>query len=266
MRLISTLIFILGFSSIAIADSGNAIQQAVNAKHRSVENVARDQYRHPAETLAFFGIEPNMSVLEILPGRGWYTEILAPLLKEQGKLTIAHFGSNNPNEYLRGIYLNHVSLLEANSDIYGEVKVVDFQDGDNYLEIIPDNSQDMVVTFRSAHNWIRYGGIEKIYPAIYRVLKKGGILGVVQHRASDEDDYTQSAEKGYVPEPYLIKLLEDIGFELVEKSEINANPNDLRNHPDGVWSLPPSLRTKGKEAEFLAIGESDRMTLRFIKL
>ena len=136
-----------------------------------------------------------------------------------------------------------------------------------YLKDITDDSQDMVVTFRNTHNWIRYGGIEEAFKSFHRVLKKGGVLGVVQHRANKTDDATVSAQNGYVPEPYLIKLIESYGFELVEKSEINANPKDTKNHPKGVWTLPPSYRLKDVDKEkYTAIGESDRMTLRFVKL
>lgn len=267
MRLISLLTLAIFFSLPAMATDHDAIKQAVNAKHRSTENIARDQYRHPVETLSFFTISPDMNVLEILPGRGWYTEILAPLLKEQGHLTLASFGANHPNNYLKNIHNQFVDTLEAHPQLYNKTNLVIFEKDKIYLPDVADASQDMVVTFRNAHNWIRYGGIEEIFQSFYRVLKKGGVLGVVQHRANAGSDSHETAQKGYVTEKYLIELLEGIGFELVAKSEVNANPKDTKDYKDGVWTLPPSLRAKdGNEATYKAIGESDRMTLRFVKL
>ena len=214
----------------------------------------------------FFGLQPEMKVLEILPGMGWYTEILTPVLRDKGQLTVASFGSNHPNDYLRGIHAKFEDKLNANDALYGKLKRVVFKE-DSYLKAVPDASQDMVVTFRNTHNWIRFGGIEEAYKSFHRVLKKGGVLGVVQHRADKGSDAKESSQKGYVPESYLIKLIEDMGFELVDKSEVNANPKDTKDYPEGVWSLPPSLREKEVNRDkYLAIGESDRMTLRFIKL
>ena len=259
------LIGLLSFAQVNAADDA-ALRAAVAAEHRSSDNKARDTFRHPLETLSFFGIKDNMTVLEILPGRGWYTEILAPYLQDNGKLTVASFGSNNSNNYLRGIHARYEEMLKANEDVYGDIDIVVFEDN-GYLGAVAGESQDMVFTFRNTHNWIRYGGIEAIYQAFHRVLKPGGVLGVVQHRAPSGSDAIQTAEKGYVPESYLIRLLEDIGFKLVAKSEINANPKDSKDYKEGVWSLPPSYREKGNNREkYTAIGESDRMTLRFVKL
>ncbi len=261
--IVCTLFSLLAFN--AHADDHHYIETAVNDTNRKAENKARDIYRHPQKTLQFFGIKPDMQVLEILPGRGWYTEILAPLLNDQGQLTIAHFGENHPNDHLASLHKNMMQMMAAKPDIYGKVKVVNFKDG-GYLKAVADNSQDMVLTFRSSHNWVRYGGIEEIYTALHRVLKPGGILGVVQHRADKGSDPKASAEKGYVPESYLIRLVENAGFELVGTSEINANPKDTHDHPEGVWTLPPTLRLGNIDKDkYSAIGESDRMTLRFVK-
>ena len=243
------------------------INEAIEGEHRTKENKARDIYRHPKETLLFFGIKLNMSVLEILPGRGWYTEILAPVLKTSGQLTVASFGNNHPNDYLRDVHLKYINHLNKDPIIYGNIRHVVFNEENHYLKGVDSNSQDMVLTFRNTHNWIKYGGVENIYQSFHRVLKKGGILGVVQHRARNDDDVKESAKNGYVPEKYLINLAEKIGFELVEKSEINANPKDNKVHPKGVWTLPPILRLGDSDKKkYLEIGESDRMTLRFIKL
>jgi predicted methyltransferase len=151
--------------------------------------------------------------------------------------------------------------------VYGNVRHIVFNKENHYLKEINPNSQDMVLTFRNTHNWIKYGGVENIYRAFHRVLKKGGILGVVQHRAHNKDNAKETAKNGYVPESYLINLAEEIGFELIDKSEINANPKDDRNHPKGVWTLPPTLRLgETDKKKYIEIGESDRMTLKFIKL
>lgn len=246
-------------------DISAELDSVIQGTHREAKNVARDIYRHPKETLLVFGIQSNMKVLEILPGRGWYTEILAPLMKDSGELTVASFGDTHPKKYLRNIHVNFMKKLNADTDTYGKVEVVVFNNG-GYLKGIPDNSMDMVVTFRNTHNWVRYGGIEEIYAAFNRVLKPGGILGVVQHRADKGTDAKTTAEKGYVPKSYLINIVEDAGFELVKKSDINSNLADSKDYPEGVWSLPPTYREKDKDrAKYTAIGESDRMTLKFIK-
>jgi predicted methyltransferase len=259
-------ILALFISAIVMAkDTSAELDSAIQGTHRDAKNVARDIYRHPKETLMIFGMQSNMKVLEILPGRGWYTEILAPFLKENGELTVASFGDTHPTKYLRNLHIDFMKKMKADADTYGKVKTVVFNN-EGYLADIPDNSMDMVVTFRNTHNWIRYGGIEEIYTAFNRVLKPGGTLGVVQHRADNDTDARTTAEKGYVPESYLINLVEDAGFELVKKSDINANLADSKDYPEGVWTLPPSFRGKdNNKAKYTAIGESDRMTMKYIK-
>ena len=243
------------------------INEAIEGEHRKKENKSRDIYRNPNETLLFFGIKSNMSVLEILPGRGWYTEILAPVLKTSGQLTVASFGNNHPNDYLRDVHLKYINHLNKDPIIYRNVRHVVFHEENHYLKGVDSNSQDMVLTFRNTHNWIRYGGVENIYRTFHRVLKKGGVLGVVQHRADKKDNVEETAKNGYVPESYLINLAEEIGFELIEKSEINANPKDEKKYPKGVWTLPPTLKLgETDKKKYIEIGESDRMTLKFIKL
>ncbi len=260
------------FIILAVALSGCAEQQGdpldkvIASEHRDAKNVARDVYRHPKETLSLFGINPDMRTLEILPGGGWYTEILAPYLKENGRLAVASFGDQHPVEYLRNIHNGLMKKFDEQPHVYGKVARGVFK-GEDYLDGFQDESFDMVLTFRNTHNWIRLGGVEDIYRSFYRVLKPGGILGVVQHRAEAGSNAKETAENGYVPESYMIELLEGIGFELVDKSEVNANPKDTRDHPEGVWTLPPSYRLGDKDrAKYAAIGESDRMTMKFVKL
>ena len=266
MRTLSFLLLsTLAFSGCA-DQQGDLLAKAVDSEHRDAKNVARDIYRHPQETLSFFGIRPDMQVLEILPGGGWYTEILAPYLKDNGQLTVASFGENHAAEYLRNIHNKLVEKFDSQPQIYGKVVLSVFQE-EGYLEGFEDASFDMVLTFRNTHHWVHRGGIEDIYGSFYRVLKPGGILGVVQHRAEAGSNARETAENGYVPESYLIGLLESIGFELVAKSELNANPKDTRDHPEGVWTLPPTYRLGAEDrAKYTAIGESDRMTMKFVKL
>jgi len=261
---------VFSFLSVnAIAD-GHAteilIDQAIQGEHRSAENKARDIYRHPKETLMFFGLEAEMNVLEILPGGGWYTEVLAPVLQDKGLLTVAGYSETAASEYQRNSHISYKNYLNSKPDIYRQVKLGVFS-GNGYLGAIASDSQDMVVSFRSVHNWIRAGEMEEAFRAFNRVLKKGGVLGVVQHRAAEGTDAKDTAQKGYVPESYVIKVAESMGFELDSKSEINANPEDTKDYARGVWTLPPGYREKDKDkAKYTAIGESDRMTLRFIKL
>ncbi len=269
MKFYKTIFVILALFISAIVMAGDTsaeLDSVIQGTHRDAANVARDVYRHPRETLMFFDLQTDMIVLEILPGRGWYTEILAPLLKNKGEFTVASFGDTHPVEYLRNIHINFIKMMDASPDTYGSVKRVNFNKA-GYLAEVPDNSMDMVVTFRNTHNWIRFGGVEEIYAAFNRVLKPGGILGVVQHRANAGSEPRASAEKGYVPESYLINMVEDVGFELVKKSDINENLTDSKDYPEGVWSLPPTYREKDKDRErYTAIGESDRMTMKFIKI
>ncbi|MHC8440983.1 MAG: class I SAM-dependent methyltransferase [Candidatus Eutrophobiaceae bacterium] len=240
---------------------------ALEGGHRDQDQRNRDQYRHPRETLLFFGLQPETKALEITPGSGWYTKILAPLLDAHGQLTVASFGTEVQREYYRKVHRAYMEMLDSQPNIYGKVVRTVFQGDEGVLVDVEDASQDMVVTFRNVHHWVYRGGFKEIFQACYRVLKPGGILGVVQHRAPEGSDAVEWAKKGYVTEKYLIQNLEDMGFELVEKSEINANPADSKDHPEGVWTLPPGLRLKDKDrAKYLAIGESDRMTLKFVKV
>jgi len=237
-----------------------SVGAAIAGDHRSEANRARDPDRHPAETLAFFGLEPTMTVVEMAPGGGWYTEILAPTLKDQGQLVAA---IPDPEQSPYGE--RFMTFLESEPELYSEVEPVVFMPPEQ-TSLGPDGSADMVVTFRSTHGWINRGQAADVYGAMFRVLKPGGILGVVQHRADEGADPAVTAEDGYVPEAYVIGLAEAAGFVLDEKSEINANPQDDHDHPEGVWTLPPSLRLgEAESAEYIAIGESDRMTLRFRK-
>jgi predicted methyltransferase len=238
--------------------------------HRAEANRARDSWRHPKETLSFFEIKPGMTVIEITPGAGWYTEVLGPLMKGDGMLISALIdpesaSSDRAKEYYRKSNGDYRAKLAADAANYGEVGVRDFRvDQPVFGE---PASADMVLTFRNVHNWTGSGNAPGMFKGFFDVLKPGGVLGVVDHRASPGTKSAEDPRSGYVLEDDVIKLATDAGFVLAAKSEINANPKDTKDHPNGVWNLPPSLNVKeGDDPEkFKAIGESDRMTLRFVK-
>lgn len=231
---------------------------------RSEANKARDRYRHPRETLAFFGVKPDQRVLEIWPGGGWYAEVLAPYLREGAGYTAivprpAQPGNNTAkaNDKLRATFA-------AAPAIYGTPTVVEV---DPVAPVFgAPGSADVVLTFRNAHNWVMAGNEAAMFKAFFAVLKPGGTLGLVDHRAKPDQPPADMKTSGYLPEAYVISLAKAAGFELADASEINANPRDTKDYAEGVWTLPPTLRLKDVDREtYLAIGESDRMTLKFRK-
>lgn len=229
---------------------------------RSANNKARDVYRHPKATLQFFGLQPDKTVIEITPGGGWYTEILAPLLRDNGHYIAAVPGGNGSEERQDADTLR--ARFKADPTEYGKAAVVTFNPKAPVLG--PAGSADMVLTFRNVHNWTMAGNAEAMFKAFYAVLKPGGTLGVVDHRAAPGANLDAIKSSGYLPTDYVIKLATDAGFKLDGQSEINANPKDTKNYSKGVWTLPPTLTLGDQDRDkYLAIGESDRMTLRFVK-
>lgn len=247
------------------ADTSTSLAQILASKQRSAEYKKRDVYRHPQQTLGFFEVKDTMTVVEIWPSEGWYTEILAPYLKDHGKLYAAHFSVTAEKPQLQKNYQTFVSKLHAQPKIYDKVELTVLQLPE-FLKIAPDNSVDRVLTFRNVHNWMKADQAATVFKAMFQALKSGGMLGVVEHRNSVLKPQDPHAASGYVTEDYVIELVRNAGFEFLAKSEINANAKDSKNYPDGVWTLPPTLRLKDKDRKkYLAIGESDRMTLKFIK-
>lgn len=243
--------------------SSSKLAQAITAANRSDKNKARDIYRNPQKTLEFFGFQSDMTVVEIAPGGGWYTEILAPALKGSGKLYAAHFVDAGNNSYYSKSRRNFDKKM-ASDAVYNEVIVTDFtpKQANN---MAPAGSADLVLTFRNLHNWKQAGALQMFKDA-YQALKPGGFLGVVQHRMPATQSWDEEKRTGYFPEKLAIDLAYQAGFKLVAKSQINANSKDTADHPKGVWTLPPALRLGEQDKEkYLAIGESDRMTLKFIK-
>ena len=242
-----------------------ALQAAIDGAHRSDEYKARDQYRHPAQTLTWLGLKPDMTVVEISPSRGWYTEILAPYLKDQGRLYLAGFDRESEVAYMKKLNALLDEKLAAKPEVYGTPTVTELAPP-NKVDIAPAGSADMVLTFRNVHNWMSAGTADGVFAAMYAALKPGGVLGLVEHRADPSTEQDAKAGSGYVTEAATVRMAEKAGFKLVDQTEINANPKDTRGHPKGVWTLPPALSLGDEDREkYLAIGESDRMTLKFKK-
>lgn len=243
-----------------------AFKAILASPHRKPGNAERDAHRHPAETLTFFGIRSDMTVVEVGAGGGWYTEILAPLLVKKGTLIVTGGDPNGPPDQMSTAYGTRLKLfLESAPELYGKIKVSHVAPPDK-LELAPEGTVDLALSIREMHNWYRRGYIDAYLAAIHKALKPGGVLGVVAHRAKEGADPKESAEKGYLPEAWMIQTIEAAGFKLVEKSEINANAKDTKDYEEGVWTLPPNLTLGDKDRDkYIAIGESDRMTLKFVK-
>jgi predicted methyltransferase len=236
----------------------------VASPHRSPANVARDAHRHPLDTLRFFGVRNDATVVEILPGSaGYYLEILAPYLKAHGRYVAASRDESAPPQYVAD-HEKLLARLKAQPQLYGEVRVTKFN-ADKH-EIAPPGSADFVLVFRALHNWLERGEAEAALRAIHRALKPGGVFGIEGHRGRAGLPQAVQTKSGYVREDVAIEVIEKAGFKLVAASEVNANPRDSKDYPEGVWTLPPTYRLKEKDrAKYEAIGESDRFTLKFVK-
>ncbi len=268
---------VLSFSASASELSVNArVEQAMFGAHRSAANQERNQYRHPIGTLEFFGLGYGQKVLEIWPAGGWYSEILAPVLRGRGSYVVASWDQAVPDQP-KYRYQTHEQMLvkfATEPGIYDQVKVIPWSPPKS-PSLGEADSYDLILTFRNTHGWIGEGIADQVFAEFARVLKPGGVLGVVQHRAAAGTDPAVSSKTGYVSEEAVIAMGAAAGLVLEDRSEVNANPADDRDHTDGVWSLPPSLgacasisEAQAKadcEAPFRAIGESDRMTLKFRK-
>lgn len=263
----AALLLSLSISSplLAATETEHRLQAAVDSDHRSAADRARDAYRHPLETLLWLGIRDDMTVVEVTPGAGWYTDILAPFLRDRGQYYAAGFDPDSNVEFFRRAAQRFQHKIASNPALYGDVKITVLAPPDQ-TRIAPPESADMVLTFRNVHNWMAAGTTDMIFDAMYQALKPGGILGVVEHRGDPGSAQDPKARSGYVFEEYVIERAQAAGFEFVDRAEINANPRDTKDHPEGVWTLPPTLRLGEQDRErYLAIGESDRMTLKFVK-
>lgn len=238
------------------------LDQVLAGSWRSPENRARDIYRHPKATLSFFGLRPDQTVIELTPGGGWYSEILAPLLRDNGHYIAALAAPGGSEARADAGALR--AKFAADPTHYGKAAIVQFNPRAPVFG--PPASADLVLTFRNVHSWVMADTAPAMFKAMYAVLRPNGVLGVVDHRADEGATLAQVKDSGYLPTAYVIKLATDAGFNFDASSEINANPEDDHHHPRGVWTLPPTLALGEHErAGYLAIGESDRMTLRFVK-
>ena len=264
----------------AAAKSGSgdkALQAAVNGAWRTADEKARDRYRHPVEALTFWGLKPGMTILEIQPGAGWWTNILAPYTKATGGrlyVTAADLANPKLSEGSKKARADFEARFGAKPDVFGKIELVNWG---AVSKTLPANTFDLILTARSIHGWMQQGPntAQETFAEFHKALKPGGILAVEQHRANPGAG-AEKPESGYVSEQHVIDLAQKAGFKLAGKSEINANPKDTKDHPFGVWTLPPALRSSPENSEqpddpkfdhskYLAIGESDRMTLKFVK-
>ena len=253
----------LTVAAIAAPAIAGPIEDAVAGSWRKPADTVRDQYRHPAQTLKFLGVKPGQTVVEVSPGGGWYTEILAPAMKGNGKYVA---GLSNPLASVNAAKsVENFKTKYADKAIYGDIGIGVF--GKGVADIVEPGSADVVLTFRNVHNWHMGGWDQEAFNAFFKALKPGGTLGVVEHRLPEGRPDADMKKSGYMKASYVKMLAEKAGFKLAGSSEVNANPKDTKDYPDGVWTLPPTF-AKGDvdKAKFAAIGESDRMTLKFVKL
>jgi predicted methyltransferase len=259
--------FVLLFlTSCSDSDAEQLIDKVLAGEHRTPSNVNRDKFRHPKETLLFFGLSPEQSVVEITPGFGWYAEILAPLLRDKGQYYYTSYKLHKDiNPFFIKMEQKFKEKMKLNPNIYEKLRWVHFKS--NQPDFVPDGPVDMVLTFRNVHNWAKAGTAESMFAGFNKALKPGGVLGLIEHRAKPSTPIEQQIKSGYMTVEYVVKLAEKNGFRLEASSEINANPNDSSDHPGGVWNLLPNLRdiTDENTEVMTQIGESDRMTLKFIK-
>ena len=263
-------------ASGTLEPQGDWLEAAAAGAHRTPEYSTRDAYRHPVEVLRFFGVQPDSTVVEIWPSGGWWTEILAPALRDEGVYYAAGFAlsAQRTPEYRRNAQKRFAEKLAAAPELYGAAIVTELSIPER-IAIAPPGSADFVLTFRNAHNWLNGDYATEMFEVMARALRPGGVLGVVAHRAPEGRSIEDMKDSGYVTEALIIEMAEAAGLSLDGSSEINVNPRDTKDHPAGVWTLPPSLAhcrdmREGEErdvceAHYRAIGESDRMTLKFRK-
>lgn len=255
-------------AAMPVSADTQSLRVAADHPARTADERARDDHRHPVETLDFFGIEPDMTVVELYPGSGWYSAVLAPYLASGGgRLVAAHFNleRESPPDYYQRAHDQYMERFVDRGD-YGEIEVIAF-DPPALTRLGEPGSADAVLTFRNIHTWLGDGQLDTVFSAAHEVLKPGGVLGVVGHRLPEDRQQDPSARSGYVKESVVVAAAEKAGFSLTARSDINANPQDDADHPNGVWTLPPSLDVPAGDGadNYRAIGESDRFTLKFRK-
>lgn len=267
---VRSLLLIAGLFVVPFLSNASNVSAILESQHRSEENKARDQYRNPEKVIEFFDIKPQHNVLEILPGTGWYSEILAPYLKTSGKFSAATFTTYlTDDEDPRGKHWSRIARdyreKMADKSLFGDVNFYQFENCE-FVEGTPEEMYDRVLLIRSMHIWDEDGQLNTCLEKLWEVMKPGAILGIVQHRANSISKIASEAVEGYMDQRYVTEAVIDAGFELQASSEINSNNNDTKDYPKGVYTLPPTLAMGKQDREkYLAIGESDRMTLKFVK-
>jgi predicted methyltransferase len=262
LSLIAAMVAAVGLSTAADAAVDAALATAVASPARSANAVARDKVRHPIEELTFFGLNPTMTVVELWPGGGYWTDILGPYLANGGHYFVALPASGNAEEDT-GV-ARFKARIAAEKDRLGTIHWTTL--GAGQFDVAPPGSADLVLTFRNLHNWMAAGYADQALAACFKALKPGGILGIEAHRGRADVPQDPKAESGYVRQDYAIALAKKAGFVLVGSSEINANPRDTKDWPGGVWTLPPTLTLGDKDrAKYIAIGEADNFVLKFQK-
>jgi predicted methyltransferase len=260
MRLPCLLLAALCAATPALADQ--ALEQALQAPTRSPKFVARDAVRHPVEELEFFGLKPHDTVVEVWPGGGYWTEILAPYLHGFGTYYVALPASPGADD--QKVVADFRAKMAAKGPFYRHIQLTEL--GPGHTDIAPPGSADLVLTFRNVHNWMDAGDADEMFAAFYKALKPGGVLGVEEHRGRTDIPQDPKADNGYVRQDYTIALAQNAGFTLVGQSEMDANPRDTKDWPKGVWTLPPTFALGDKDhAKYAAIGEADNMVLKFKK-
>jgi predicted methyltransferase len=265
LALLASVVLIAGCAMTSTRQAtAQALENILSDPHRPESDRARDRYRHPKETLLFFGIRPEMTVLEVWPEPGWYTDILAPLLRDGGKYYAAVMEPDPSSQYITQRAEAFRNKLASDPTLYRNTTVVTFPTHGG--DVVPPGTIDLVVTFRNLHNWLADGTAPQAIATIYRALRPGGVLGVVDHRGNPAVPQDPRAKSGYVNEEYAIQLIQAQGFRLVGSSEVNANPKDTKDYEQGVWTLPPTYRLGDQDRQkYAEIGESDRFTLKFEK-
>ncbi|MDQ2777947.1 MAG: methyltransferase [Pseudomonadota bacterium] len=263
-----TILLGVAANSGVFAQASDSLQTAVDNPLRTPAYVARDPARHPLQTLRFFGLQPAMTVVELSPGGGWYSEILAGYLRDSGRLVLAADDPESVDVVYRRSAARFTTRLAAKPTLYDRAVRSVFE-SPRELNFVPPGTADLVLTFRNVHNWAAEGddAVSAVFAAVHRSLKPGGVFGVVDHRLPPSMPQDAKASSGYLHTAYVVKLAEAAGFRLDASSEINANPKDTADHAGGVWALPPSYANKDVDrTRYAAIGESDRMTLRFVRV
>jgi len=268
MKPVKTLVSALLLALSTTAVMADPIQDAVASEQRSAQAKLRDEYRHPQQTLRFFGLTPDMTVAEISPGGGWYTDILAGVVKDKGSLIAAHFYiDEKSSEYYRRARDKFAERITTDP-LYKNVTLSTF-DPIKATDFAAPNSVDMVLTFRNVHNWyMRHDseGLKAAFASFFAALKPGGVLGVVEHELPESADDAMMKSSGYMKKSLVVKMAQEAGFTLAAESEVNHNPLDTADHPKGVWTLLPGLALKDENRDYyMSVGESHRMTLKFVK-